>query len=389
MKNLLEVINLASSARNFIGAQFSYLQENGDFRMHLICSPDDKMEAYAKEMNIVYHSLKLNRQLTPIADIKAMIEICRYIKKNNIEVVIAHQAKARLLAMLACFFTRVPYRVVFAHGVLYETMHGLKRWLVKMNDKLVSMLADRVVCVSKYVAEMREKDHIDAAGKRVILGKGSCNGIDAVNKFNPALYNEDKIASIKAKHGITDDDFVIGFVGRLVKDKGVIELLDGFSKLQTMYPEKEIKLLVIGQPEVRDGLPESTLSVIRNSKGIIFTGLVPYEDIAAYYMVMNVFILPSHRDGLGMVALEAAAMKCPVLVSSITGCRETILPGITGDYVDLTGESICKMLEKYLDKELCQLHGANGRNFILDSFEQSIVNQSMLDFLNKFVNNGK
>lgn len=389
MKNVLEVINLANSARNFIGTQFSYLQENGDYRMHLICSPDDKMEVYAEQMNIAYHPLKLNRQLSPIADIKSLVQICKYIRKNNIEVVIAHQSKARLLAMLACFFTRVPYRVVFAHGVLYETMHGLKRWLVKMNDKLVSSLADRIVCVSQFVAESRERDHIDAKGKRVILGHGSCNGIDAVNKFNPSMYSEDQITLLKAKYGVAEEDYIVGFVGRLVKDKGVIELLDGFTQLQLKYPEKRIKLLVIGSPETRDALPENTLLILKNSKDVIFTGPVPYEDIAAYYMLMNVFILPSHREGLGMVALEAAAMECPVLVSHITGCRETILSGETGSYVDLTGDSICTTLERYMDKEFCQKQGRAGRKFILESFERSIVNKAMLEFLNDFIKDGK
>lgn len=389
MKNVLEVINLANSARNFIGTQFSYLQENGDYRMHLICSPDDKMDAYAKQINIAYHPLKLNRQLSTVADIKTLVQICKYIRKNNIEVVIAHQAKARLLAMLACFLTRVPYRVIFAHGVLYETMHGMKRWLVKMNDRFVSSLADKVICVSHFVADTREKDHIDKNGKRVILGQGSCNGIDAINKFNPTLYSEDKITTLKSKYGISNEDFVIGFVGRLVRDKGVVELLDGFVQLQKKYPEKKIKLMVIGNPETRDALPDETMAIIKKSKDIIFTGAVPYEDIAAYYMLMDVFVLPSHRDGLGMVALEAAAMERPVLVSSITGCRETILPNVTGCYIDLTGESICNKLEKYLDKKICVSQGHNARKFVLESFERSIVNKEMLDFLNDLIEDGK
>lgn len=389
MKNVLEIINLANSARNFIGTQFSYLSENGEYKMHLICTPDDKIENFCKEMGVTYHPIQLNRQLSPIVDLKSLIQICKYIHKNNIEVVIAHQAKARLLAMLACFLTRVPYRIVFAHGVLYETMRGFKRWLVMMNDKLVSALADKVICVSQFVAESRERDHIDGKDKRVILGRGSCNGIDAINKFNPALYSEVMLSSLREKYGLTESHYVIGFVGRLVKDKGVVELLDGFTKFKNCHPEKMVKLLVIGQPETRDALPAKTLDIIKNSRDIIFTGPVPYEDIAAYYMLMNVFILPSHRDGLGMVALEAEAMECPALVSSITGCRETIVPDVTGSYVDLTGESICDALEKYMNKDLCKEQGREARKFVLESFERTKVNKAMLYFLNEFVNNGK
>ncbi len=383
MKRVLEVINLAGSARNFIGSQFSYLQENGDYEMHLICSYDDKIDDFVKEQGIKYQNVQLNRQLTPLRDIKAFVQICQYIKKNKIDVVIAHQAKARLIAMLACFFTRVPYRIVFAHGVLYETMTGVKRWLVKQNDRLVSLLADKVVCVSHFVMDSRKRDHIDLKNKRVILGKGSCNGIDAINQFNPELIDETKKLKIKKKLGLIEYDYVVGFCGRLVKDKGIIELIDGYKKLSNKYKNKRIALLIIGAPEKRDSLPAKILDEIKTSSDIIFTGGICYNEMPVYYSLMDVFVLPSHRDGLGLVALEAAAMECPVLVTSITGCRETIMHGKTGDYIDLSGESIKIMLEKYMNSEIACRTGKEGRSFVLNNFERQKVNQLMLDFLNQ------
>lgn len=389
MRNVLELINLASSARNFIGTQFSYLRENGDYKMHLICTPDEKIEQFAVEQGINYSPVTIKRQISVVSDARALFYICKYIKQNKIEVVIAHQAKARLLGMLACFLTGVPHRIIFAHGVLYETMHGVKRLLIKLNDCFVSLLSDKVVCVSKYVSDCRERDHIDKKCKRIVLGHGSCNGIDTINQFNPAIYSDSQIQNLKSSLGLSDADYIIGFCGRLVRDKGVIELIEGYSKLVGIHNNKNIKLLIIGTPEIRDGLPPETISYIKNSKDIVFSGSIQYEIIALYYLMMDVFILPSHREGLGMVALEAAAMERPVLVTSITGCRETIIPDITGSYVDLNADSICEELEKYMDNEYAQKQGAEGRKFVIANFERQIVNGQMLNFLNNVCNDGK
>ena len=386
MSNILEIINLPNSARNFIGNQFSYLQEHGNYKLHLICSWDDKIEAFAKQEGILYSPIQINRRISIMNDIKAFIEICHYIKVHKIDIVIAHQAKARLLGMLAANLMGVRYRIIFAHGILYETMHGFKRWLIRENDRFVSKLSMRVVCVSNYVKNKRLEDKIDKPSKQLLLHCGSCNGIDAIHKFNPALYDDTKIEELKSLYSITNEDFIVGFVGRLVQDKGIIELIDGFQLIKAKYPNKKVKLLVVGNPEIRDALPADTLNIIKNSKDIIYTGSVPYEDIAVYYLLMNVFILPSHRDGLGLVALEAAAMERPSIVSSITGCRETIIPNKTGSYVELTGESICNTIEKYFDPELIRSHGQNARQFVLDSFERSIVNKAMLDLLNDLSN---
>ena len=190
-----------------------------------------------------------------------------------------------------------------------------------------------MVCVSKYVANFREKDHIDKSGKTIILGKGSCNGIDIEQKFNPDRINPIEIAELKSNFGIEENQFVIGFVGRLVRDKGVIELIEAFRVLRKRHPKQKITLLVIGEPEFRDALPTSTLEYLRNGEDIIFTGQVPFSKIQTYYMLMNVLVLPTHREGLGMVALEAEAMGVPAIVSGYTGSAETVINGKTGYHI--------------------------------------------------------
>jgi glycosyltransferase involved in cell wall biosynthesis len=383
MKRILEIINLASSAENFIGKQFSYFPQHGDYEMHLVCSDGPELEALVKKHQIKHQVIPINRNITPWQDLKSLIAICKYVRRNRIDVIICHQEKGNLLGQTAGFITRVPVRIVLSHGILYETMTGLKRWIVRLQDKLVSDMATNVICVSNYVEEQRNKDGVDKTGKAVVLGNGSCNGIDTVNKFNPQLVSLQKTEALKRQYGIKEDDFVIGFCGRLVRDKGVVELVYALSKLQKKHPEKSVKLFIIGEFEQRDALPEEVLRTIRESNSVVLSGRIPYADIQKYYTLMNVLVLPSHRDGLGLAPLEAQAMNVPAIVSKITGCRETIVEHETGEYVDLNSDSICEKLELFLDNEYAEQQGKKGRDFVVKNFDTDIVSNNLLNYLNK------
>ena len=295
--------------------------------------------------------------------------------------VIAHQPKARLMGMIACVLTGVKHRIIFSHGILYETMAGIKRWLIMQNEKLTSCLATKVVCVSHYVKDQRIKDGVDEPSKQVILGRGSCNGIDTINKFNPNLIEQDLVEAKRVFYGIKSNDFVIGFCGRLVKDKGVIELVEAFEELKERHTDKHIKLLVVGEPEIRDSLPSQTIAFLKESRDVIFTGPIPYNEIQTYYMLMDVLVLPTHRDGLGLVAIEASAMERPVIVSDFTGSAETIEEDVTGLYIDKTPQSIVKAVEKCFDKDFAKQLGQNGRKFVCENFEHTIIRQYILELI--------
>ena len=381
IRNILEIINLPSSAINFIGGQFEYLHDEGGYEMHLICSPGEGIEEFCRANKVKYQPALLKRQVSVYKDIKALYIICNYIKRNNIDVVIAHQSKGRLLGMLACLITGVRHRIIFAHGILYETSNGFKKKLLMLNDRFVSLVATKVVCVSSFVQKKRLEDRIDIPEKQVLLGRGSCNGIDTIKKFNPDLVNPIEVDNIKEKLGINASDFVIGFCGRLVKDKGIEELVEAFKKLKDYYPKKPLKLLIIGGSEVRDSLDSETLYYLKNSNEVVYTGIIPFEDIQKYYLLMNVLVLPSHREGFGMVAVEASAMGIPVVVSNYTGCAETIIPNETGIYVNKSSKSIIDALEKCFDKAYAQYLGNNGRKYVSENFEHTIIRTYVLDLI--------
>jgi glycosyltransferase involved in cell wall biosynthesis len=367
-RNVLIVINLFNSAKSFIGPQFSYLHEQG-YKMHLICSPSEQLNEFADKHNIRFKTVELKRQISLWSDLKAFINICRYIKKNKIDTIIGHQAKGRLLSVIAGKIMRVPYIIIFAHGAIFETSKGIKQKMLIWESKFESMCANKVVCVSNYIAQLRQNKHIDKKEKQVILGKGTCGGIDTQRKFNPHLIDKNKLLNLKTKLGIKENDFVIGFSGRIVKDKGIIELIEAFKLLKEKYTNLHIKLVFIGVFEKRDSIPNEYISYIEANPDIIFTGFIE-DNIELYYSILSLLILPSYREGFGMSLIEASAMEIPVLASSITGCAEALVNEKTGLYVEITPQSISEKINKLIISDKLRTEMAkNGRKWVVKNFD--------------------
>ena len=146
-------------------------------------------------------------------------------------------------------------------------------------DKFISSLSHKVVCVSSSVANVRLKLGIDNVKKQYFLGNGTCGGIYTKTKFNPNNINDTLLNALLDKYNIKNDTFIVGFCGRLVRDKGIIELVDAFHLLINDNPNKNIKLLIIGTKEIRDSIPEETIEILNNNANIIFTGYIPYDNI--------------------------------------------------------------------------------------------------------------
>lgn len=378
-KNVLQVINLLNSAKSFIGNQFSYLNDNG-FEMHIICSPDEGLPSFAKDQGISFYGVQLNRQVTPWQDLKALIKICKYINKNNIGTIIGHQAKGRLLTVLAGRIMRVPNIIIFAHGSIFETSTGIKRKILILENKFESICAHKVVCVSRFVSNLRLQNKIDRPEKQFILGKGTCGGIDTQKKFKPQLVTETEKDALMDKFSIRKEEFIIGFCGRIVRDKGIVELVEAFKILQTKYPKKNIKLMLVGGYENRDSIPTMYAEYIKTHPNIILTGFIK-KRIELYYSIMSVLVLPSYRDGFGMSVIEASAMKIPVLASDITGCFETLKDGYTGFHVKINAEDISSKIERLLSPHVRKELGENGRTWVVENFDHLKVWPHLLDVI--------
>lgn len=369
MKNILHVISVYFSVPYFFGNQFKYFNEKG-YKIHLICSPAKELEDYAEKHKISVYQTTLTRAITPLKDIVSCVRICKYIRRNKIDIVVGHTPKGVMLSMVAAYVMRVPKRIYFCHGSLHERGSWIKRNLILMEERFVSMLATKVVCVSPYLIEMRAKLNL-SPNKHRILNIGSCCGIDTKGIFNPKNLDENILNNIRSKHKIPNNGWIIGYVGRLANDKGIAELYESFIRFNNKYPDAY--LLLVGPIDERDGISDVMHSKMQMDPNVIFTGYIS-ENIQYFYQLMDVFVLPTHREGLGCSLLEASAMQKVILSNGDTGSRDTMIEGETGFYINISPESIFERLEYlYIHKSEAVQMGLAGRDFVHNNFKEEII----------------
>ena len=366
-KNILHVVNIYFVLPYFIGDQFLYFNERG-YNLHVICSASKEIELYSKEKKFRYQEVPIQRTLSIRQDIKSLIAIIKYIKKNKIGIVVGHTPKGALLSMIAAYVTRVPKRIYFRHGLVYETSSGLKKDILKTFEKITAFCSNKIVCVSQSLFTKSLQDGLNKENKQIIIGSGTCGGVDAIYKFNPDNIVHEKLLTYKKMYNIQESNFIIGYCGRVVKDKGIIDLVKAFQRL----PQNDNKLLIVGGYEERDTIPDDIMKIINNSDNIILTGFI-YNDIEYYYSMMDIFILPSYREGFGMSVLEASSMGIPVLTTPVTGCVDSIIEDKTGYYVNNSSESIFEGINKLRNSEKRIQIGKNGRQFVLENFDNRIL----------------
>jgi glycosyltransferase involved in cell wall biosynthesis len=368
-KKVLHVVNISFVLPYYIGDQFDYFADKG-FNFYVACIPSTEFTAYSKEKGFVPIEVNILRTIDLIQDLKAIFKLYGVIKREKIDVVVGHTPKGALIGMAAAYLAGSKNRVYFRHGLMFETSTGLKLGILKTVERFTGFLATKVVCVSPSVLAVSNEERLSAAKKNILLNKGTCNGIDALVKFSKDGHDPELISQIASRLGIKPSDRVIGFVGRLVNDKGINELLQAWEEL--LKVQANIKLLLIGPFEQRDALSAEAKSYIKDTPSVIHTGLI--NDISPYYCLMDIFILPSYREGFPTVVLEASAMEVPVLTTRATGCRDSIIDNETGLFITLDPIDIGSKIKRYLnDPELGKLHGKNGRAFVLKNFDRGKI----------------
>ena len=366
-KNILHVVNIYFVLPYFIGGQFAFFRQKG-YRMFAVCSESEYLDGYAREQGFGYKVVPVKRSFSVKQDLKSIRQICSYIRENEIGVIVGHTPKGGLLAMLAGWLMRVPRRIYFRHGLVYETSHGLKRFVLMTVDRISSACATKIVCVSPSVLQRSIEDHLAPADKQLVLGNGTCSGIDTQGKFCPEKIDGDHLAAMRRRWGIADGDWVIGYTGRLVKDKGIIELVSAFRKLKKRY--RNMKLLLVGMFEVRDALPEDIQDDIKNDPQIVWTDF-QNTDQEYFYAMMNVYVLASYREGFPTGVLEAQSMGVPVVTTRVTGCRDAIVEGRTGLFAEHSADSIAEAITEIHDKKV--VSGTAARKWVVEKFDNLIV----------------
>lgn len=362
-KKLFFVTTIAGSL-NFFKGQYQLLLS--DFDITAIASDKKRLKEVGEENHIKIHHIPMEREISILKDIYCLICFIFYFIRQRPYIVHGNTPKGSLLSMIAAWITRVPIRIYMCHGLRYQGCGGLKRKLLMFMERISCRCATEIICVSHGIKEVLIEDRITNK-EPIVIWNGSVQGID-MGKFNPDNITDKQ--GLKGKYGIEDDDFVLTFVGRIVKDKGINELVEAFEYLSLKY--SDIKLLLIGWNEDKGNpVSDKTKEIIDNNKNIIATG--PQSNIVPFLSITDLFVFPSYREGFGLSLMEAGAMNVPSIASNIPGCNEVIIDGLTGLLIEPRSTSaIIESIEKlYNDRELLDYLKSNCRKSIIERYEQN------------------
>ncbi len=386
MPKLLRITTVPISLHKLLKGQFAFMQQN-DFEVFLASSEGKEIEVIEKETGIKVHILPLKRNISLLNDLSALWATYRLIKELKPDIVHTHTPKAGLIGMMAAWLARVPIRMHTVAGLPLMEATGLKKSVLEMTERITSFCATHTYPNSFALQNYMLQHKLVSKSKAKVIANGSSNGIDIAH-FDPNCYKPAAKERLKATLNIDDKDFVFTFIGRLVGDKGINELVEAFTQLTKFRTLSEVevsegtgvRLLLVGTPEPElDPLSPETQRQLKENPHIIQAGW--QEDVRLYLAITDVFVFPSYREGMPNVVLQAGAMGLPQIVTDINGSNEIIRLSENG--IIIPPKQVVPlyeaMQELMLNNEKRSLMSANARPLIANRFDQKVVWDALLE----------
>ncbi|GEM_PF-82905 len=353
----------------FILLNFLFFLKKQGYDVSAVCSPG-KWVKDIESKGIRIKEIAITRKVfTPISDLVAIIKLIFYFKKEKIDIAHTHTPKAGFLGRIAAKIAGVPIIIHTNHGFHFQDNSSfIKKKIFIFLETFGAKFSDVILSINKEDIETAVKEKIC---RRETI-KYSGDGINT-SPFNPANFSEEFINSEKKRMGIDKDSKVIGFVGRLVREKGILNLLEAFAIVKKHF--SKTMLLVVGpeDPDKKDSVDAGIFKRSKAEENIIFLG--ERTDMEKIYPLMDIFVLPSHREGLGLVLLEASAAEKPVVATNIRGCREAVNDGETGILVPVkNSKKLAEALTFFLNNpEEAKKMGKAGRIKTTREFDEQLV----------------
>ncbi|SHJ16501.1 Glycosyltransferase involved in cell wall bisynthesis [Mesonia phycicola] len=325
--------------------------------------------------------VEMQRGIHLLQDLQSLYKLVVLFKKEKPTLVHSITPKAGLLSMLAAKIARVPNRLHTFTGLIFPSKTGFFQFVLIQMDRLLCKVATNVYPEGVGVKNDLIKYKITDKPLK-ILANGNVNGIDT-SYFEPKLFRQEEIQTLREDLVISSTDFVFVFVGRLVGDKGINELVAAFKNLSEQEDDREIKLLLVGPLEQElDPLLPITLQEIKQNANIVSVGY--QEDVRPYFAISQALVFPSYREGFPNVVMQAGAMELPSIVTDINGCNEIINHQVNGliipvKNIELLEKAMNRLLEEQQLYRQLQLH---SRKMIADRYERARVWKALLDEYN-------
>lgn len=367
-RSKLAYVVTASVSVSFFQGQVAYMVDSG-WDVDFVSSPGPELNSMRAEGARTW-AVPMEREISPLKDIVSLWRLWQLFRRTRPALVVAGTPKAGLLGTLAARLAGVPYVVYTMHGLRLETALGWKLRLLTIAERVACRYAHRVHCVSPSLRARAIGLGLVRPDKAVVVGPGTCNGIDTEH-FHASIDARQKASDLRQKLGIPDHASMIGFVGRLTRDKGIPELYQAFTACRERHPN--LRLLLVGDFEAGDPIAGDTRQAIESDRGVICTGFVP--DAAPFYHLMDMCVLPTYREGFPGVPLEAQAAAIPVVTTQATGAIDSVLDRQTGFIVPIgdvnaLSAAIGRLLN---DPSLRKRMGEAGHAWVKAVFQREFV----------------
>ncbi len=380
MRKICFVTTVSLTIRAFLIPVMRHLLKNTDWELTVICDEDPHLLEVLPE-GVRYIPVPMKRGIS-LSGIKAMLQMVKVFQKEKFDLVQYSTPNASLYASLAAWIARVPVRLYCQWGIAYVGFNGIKRKIFKAIEKLVCTLSTWVEPDSFGNLKFSHEEGLYPQEKGSVVWNGSASGVD-LQKFDIS-HKEEWRKLIRDKYGINESDFVYGFIGRINGDKGINEL---FSASKKILQEKENAwIMLVGNMEKADSVDQELFDWAQAEPRVLFCG---YTNVVEQYLsAMDVYVLPSYREGFGSAVVEAEAMGVSVIVTDIPGPTDAMLRNETGLVVKKADEQSLYegMLRIAEDEQMRQRFGENGYRFAFENFEQTQFIEHIMEDRKRLLN---
>jgi glycosyltransferase involved in cell wall biosynthesis len=377
MPRVVFAVTVAMTAQAFLRDQSTALAARG-WQVDIVCSPRDGTDSFQRLQGlpgVTLHPLAMERELSPMADIRARAAWRRLLRALAPDVVVASTPKASLLALQAARSAGVPTRIFHVRGLRSEGLQGTLGLLTRWSERAAIRASTDVLVDSPSLHNAMQRAGLLAPGQGQVLGYGSCCGVD-VEWFRPPTPDERERA--RSAFGLDHNDVAVGFIGRIAPDKGIRELVE--AAIYAHNADPRLRLVMIGPREDAHTLDTSLSTIDQESWAHRFPHT---SDPRSAFWALDILALPSYREGFPITPLEAQACGVPVITTDATGCVDAVADGVTGILVPAraTEPLAGAILRLASHPEQRMTMGRKGRSWVLENFRSEDVRDRFLDYV--------
>ncbi|MFD0799550.1 glycosyltransferase family 4 protein [Maribacter chungangensis] len=367
-KKIIRVTTVSGSLVGTLKGQFAFMKQF--YEVIGVCSKDEELRVLSEREGVRTVGIDMTRKITPFKDLKALFQLYRFFKSERPEIVHTHTPKAGTLGLMAAYLAGVPHRLHTIAGLPLMEATGKKRILLNLVEKLTYACATNIYPNSQGIYEFVKQEGFTNDKKLKVIGQGSSNGVD-ITHFNPELFSVRDKETLRKELSIPLNERVLIFLGRIVADKGIHELIDAFTQISEKIDN--ITLIIGGDYERNlDPISPRTENLLNNHPKIKLLGWI--KDVRPYLSISELMLFPSYREGFPNVVMQAGAMGIPVIATDINGCNEIIIPGKNGIIVPPKNTvRLEEAILNYLNGDSQTFSAETCRKLIIERYDQKII----------------